>query len=208
MGRTEAILLTALMISIAALAISFSHERGIASITGLDSSGTATTSVNLTEEVSVKITGSIDFGSGRVNSTAVNATLDSNLTGAAAVLGGTWNGASLPQYVSIENDGTVNISVNVSGNSDNNAKGLIGGTSPLFQVKGITTKAGACSGTFVTSYDSGNVPNSTETPLSLCALLNFPQSADSFNVSARLVIPNDANPGQRNVTITFSVSKV
>ena len=201
MIKIESFFLAALAIAVFSLAVVLIDSSGINLITGLASSGTATTSVNLVEISSIKTTGTVDFGIGRVNSTAVNATLDSD---AGTVNGGTWNASLLPQYINVENDGTVNISVNLSADGDNNAKGLIGGTSPLFQIKGKETEAGSCI-TLQTAYT--NVPNSTETPYPICDLLKYWNNADEFNVSAKLVVPNDAAPGQRNTTLTFSASK-
>jgi len=202
MAKIENFFLVSLLIAISLLVFILVNDAGKNITTGFSSFGTATTSVNLLEIASVAITGNIDFGAGRVDVTAINATLDSD---EATVAGGTWNASLLPQYIKVENDGTVNISVNVSADGNNNAQGFIGGTSPLFQIKGKETEPGACV-TLQTTY--ANVPNSTETPLAICDLLQYVNSADEFNVSAKLVIPSDAAPGQRNVTLTFSVSKV
>ncbi|MBW3022810.1 hypothetical protein KY308_01790, partial [Candidatus Woesearchaeota archaeon] len=82
--------------------------------------------------------------------------------------------------------------------------GLIGGTSPAFQLKGIETEVSSCT-TLQTSYS--NVPNSTETPLQLCDILKHGLTEDEFNVSAKLVVPSDADVGQRNATLTFSAAQ-
>jgi len=199
MTRIERVFLIALAVAAITLVAAVVNENGIRAITGFASSGTATTSVNLLEISSIKTTGSIDFGSGRVDANASNATLDSD---AGTVTGGSWT--PITQYITVENDGTVNISVNVSADGNNNANGLIGGTNPLFQIKGVATEPDSCT-TLQAGYT--NVPNSTETPLALCDLLRYWNSADEFNISSKLSIPNDAAPGQRNVTLTFSASK-
>jgi len=175
-------------------------KGGVVYITGKGTSGQGPVSFNATTEVSIKVTGSIDFGNGRVNATANNATLDSY---DGTDIGGTWTFSA--QSIKVENDGTVNVSVNLSADGNNNANGLIGGTSPLFQMKGFVTESGACV-TLQTTY--ANVPNSTQTPLAICDLLQYVNSADEFNVSAKLVIPSDAPAGARNATITFSASQV
>ncbi len=198
----ESVLLAALVITVILATLSFVQEKGIVDITGLASSGTATTSVNLTEEVSIAVTGSIDWGSGRVDSDTANATLDSN---AGTVTGGSWS--PVQSYIKVENDGTVNISINVSADGDNNAAGFIGGTNPEFKMIGNVTETGACAGTLVQTFT--NIPNSTETPLTICDLLRYgPQDQDEFNVSMKLLIPSDAVSGERNATLTFSASKV
>ena len=173
---------------------------GITYLTGMSGSGTGPVSVNLSSEVSILITSSIDFGNGRVNSTNPNATLDSD---ANTVVGGSWT--PVQKYIKVENDGTVNISVNVSADGNNRAAGLIGGTNPLFQLKGVATEASSCV-TLGTTYT--NVPNSTEAPFNICDRLRFGKTNDEFNVSALVAIPSDAGTGQRNATLTFSASQV
>jgi len=173
-------------------------KGGVSYITGKGITGPV--SFNATAEVSVKVVGSIDFGNGRVNATAANATLDSD---ASTVVGGSWT--PIKQYLKVENDGTVNISVNLSADANNNAAGLIGGTSPLFQMKGVATEGSSCV-TLQTTYT--NVPNSTEAPLAICNRLQYVNSADEFNVSAKVAMPSDAAIGTRNATITFSASAV
>ena len=175
-------------------------KGGIVYMTGKGTSGAGPVTFNATSEVSIKVTGSIDWGNGRVNSTATSATLDSN---AGTVVGGTWS--AITKYIVIENDGTVNISVNLSADGSNNAAGLVGGTSPTFQMKAIETESGACAGTLGTTYT--DVPSSAEIPFNICDLLQYGLTVDQFNVSAKLVIPSDAPAGARNATITFSATQ-
>ncbi len=163
---------------------------------------TAPVTFNATSETTITVTGSIDWGNGRVNSDAPNATLDSN---AGTVTGGSWG--AIEDYILVRNDGTVNITVNLSADGDNNAAGLIGGTNPEFQIKGNITESSACAGTLVQTWT--DMPNSTETPINICDLLNHgPNTNDEFNVSARIVVPSDAEVGARNATLTFSATCV
>lgn len=106
-------------------------------------------------------------------------------------------------FFNVENDGTVNISVNFSANK--NAQQFIGGTSPGFKINGIVTEQNSCTGLNTTFSD---VPNSTEAPKTICPLLEFQNNADSFNVATQLFIPGNAPSGKRNSTIIFSASKV
>lgn len=198
-NKTLAILVgVAIVVSL--LGILSIGKGGVTYMTGRGSSGSGPVSFNATSEVSIKVTGSIDWGNGRVNSDAPYATLDSD---ADTVVGGSWT--PIQQYINVENDGTVNISVNVNANGDNNANGLIGGTSPAFQMKGVSTESGSCV-TLASSYT--NVPNATETPFQICDILQYVNDADSFNVAAKVVIPSDAATGARNATITFSATQV
>lgn len=169
-------------------------KPGIVYITGRASNGNGNVSVNLTSTLSILVTGNINFGNGRVYANSTNATLDSTTSTAT---GGTWSWSN-PMYIYVQNDGTVNESVNVSATA--NAQQLIGGSSQLFQIKGIATTSG-CVTSLQTSYT--NVPNSTDTPLQLCQRLIYTNGNNNVNVSALLVIPSDAAVGQRNTTLTF-----
>lgn len=170
-------------------------KGGVVYISGRAGSGEGPVSLNLTSEVSIKVENAIDFGNGRVWANSTNATLDSD---AGTVQWGTW--AAGKKYIKVENDGTVNISVNVT--ADQNAATFIGGTNPSFKLKAVETETGACAGTLVTTYT--DVPDGTEDPINICDLLMYGLGEDEFNVSVRLVVPSDAPAGQRNTTLTFS----
>ncbi len=202
-NKTLAILI-GIAIVISLVGILSVGRGGVVYLTGTATSGQGPVAFNATSEVSILVQDSINFGNGRVDSTANNATLDSESTSAT---GGSWTFSA--QRINIDNDGTVNISINVSADGDNNAAGLIGGTSPLFQIKISQEEGTACVGsTKVTDYANGAVPNSTETPLTICSLLNFgPQTSDEINISSRMVVPSDTEAGARNATLTFSATQ-
>ncbi|HDQ60106.1 MAG TPA: hypothetical protein ENN30_02835 [Candidatus Woesearchaeota archaeon] len=198
-NKTLAILVgIAIVISLIGL---LNMEKGrVAYFTGAGTSGEGPVTFNATSELSILVSDSINWGDGRVNSDAPNATLDSS---AGTVEGGSWT--PIEAYIKITNDGTVNISVNVSAGENQNAEGLIGGTNPEFKIKAHETETGACAGTLISEWTS--VPNSTETPIVICNLLRHGIDQDEFNVSARVVIPSDAEAGERNATLTFSASE-
>ncbi len=167
---------------------------------GFGGEGTGSTSgnvsINLTSEVSIMVKYNIAYGEGRVNPDKPSAVLDSSLTNAT---NGTWTYG--PQYMYVENDGTVNISVNIT--SSKNASAFIGGTNPELKVKGIVTEADSCKGTFkITPFEIFT------TSESICSLFQFGTSFDSFNVSTRLLIPSDAPVGHKESVLTFTAKKV
>ncbi len=153
----------------------------------------ANVSINLSSETSILINYDINFGPGRVNSTSTNAILDSSLSSA---INGTWSWGA-PQYIRAENDGTVNISVNITSTED--AATFVGGTSPGFMIKGIATEPNACTTGFETTYISIE-----KTSKSLCGLMQYGSSEDTFNNSVRIVVPSDATPGIRTAILTFT----
>lgn len=198
-NKTEFIFISLLIVSSILLLISIVNNENFLQITGRANEDSAVATVNLTKESSVTVTGSIDFGDGRVNETARNATLDSN---AGTIIGGTWTPAKAS--INVENSGTVNVSIKVKAEANKNAEGFIGGTNPKFQLIGNITEDGACLDLNQTWTD---VPNSTETPFEICNKLSYPQALDEFNVSVKLVIPDDAVAGNRNVTLIFSATQ-
>ena len=119
--------------------------------------------------------------------------------------GGGSNGSWFPykDYFFVENDGTVNISVNYSANK--NAAQFIGGTSPSFQIKGVADEANACSD-LNTTY--AEMPNATEAPNVLCPVLKYQNDADIFRVATKVVVPSDVKGGEKSSTITFTAAKV
>ncbi len=153
----------------------------------------ANVSINLTVEVSILVDYNINFGSGRVNGSLTSAVLDSSLPSA---INGTWNWGA-PQFIYLENDGTVDISVNIT--STENATTFVGGTSPRFMIKGITTEPNSCVEGFNTTYISIE-----KTSKPICRLLKYGNSDDTFNSSIRLIVPSDAMPGIRTATLTFT----
>jgi len=143
------------------------------------------------------------FGTNSVFTAAnyTNETWVFNYSAAGGNANGSW--FVYKDYFFIENDGTVNISVNFSANK--NANKFIGGTSPSFKIKGIVDESNACPD-LNTAY--ADVPNSTETPGVLCPLLQFAQDKDIFDVATKLVVPSDIIAGDKSATITFSAAKV
>jgi hypothetical protein len=196
-NKTLAILV-GIAIIISLVGILSVSRGGVRYISG-GATGSGPVSFNATSEVSILVTGSIDWGNGRVNKTAASATLDSD---AGTVVGGTWT--PVTQYINIENDGTENITVDLNANANNNAAGLIGGTSPSFKMKGVDVDGGCAA--LETTYTA--VPNSTETKFNICPVMTYDVDNDEFKVAAELVIPSDAAAGARNATITFTGTKV
>ena len=118
--------------------------------------------------------------------------------------GGWANGSWFPykDYFFIENDGTVNVSVNYTANQ--NAASFIGGTGPSFQLKGVVDEVGSCAGLNISWAD---IPSSGYK--NLCPLLLYaPPTADAISASIKLVVPADVLSGARTATITFSGTKV
>ncbi|MFC1705061.1 hypothetical protein ACFLZ6_01890 [Nanoarchaeota archaeon] len=154
----------------------------------------------------------IDWGTGYVNSTFTNCTMDSegNLTGCVSFT---------PVYEGflLENTGNKALSVNFT--SDKNATDFINGTAPSFQLKMtpnsirqqanesivVLDNAASCGDNWYPStYTEVNVTgwflcgNETEYPF------NFQTNQDAAVVDLLVRVPENSPTGQKNVTLTFT----
>lgn len=125
--------------------------------------------------------------------------VDETQDGFDSSINGTWFFAK--QFFMIENDGTVNISVNYS--ADKGADAFIGGTNPSFKIRGVNQsgESGACD-SLVEEYDEVLSSGSKN----ICPLLSFGNSEDSFRVGTKLWVPSDITAGEKNSTLTFTAS--
>ena len=162
-------------------------------ITGSATSGNV--SVNLTSATSVLIKYNINFGNGRVLGSNASAILESNNT---AAKGGSWTWTK--QYVYVENDGTVNETINVS--SGTSIASWLGGTTPHMYVEGWVTEPNACTdAATMSTYKTVDAQNAQ---VRLCRDLLFGSANDTVNASVKLTVPSDAPSGKKNVVLTFS----
>ncbi len=101
----------------------------------------------------------------------------------------------------IQNQGNVNVSINVS--SDKNASEFIGGTSPLFQLFGVENETGSCAGTGINSsaQDLG-------VGISLCPSLQFTDSSDTVWGYVLIKIDSDSPPRSNKAVLTFTSTEV
>jgi parallel beta-helix repeat protein len=179
-----------------ALTFEAQHFDGFGGGEGVTSTGAGNVSINLTEELSIIVNYNINFGSGRVDAGSNYAILDSDAENAT---NSTW--VFKPQYLYIENDGTVNESINIT--TDKNASAFLGGTNPGYQVMGIDTEWGACAGTLLDYYF-----NISTEPQTICDLLQFGIDYDSINASVMLIVPSDAPSGKKESVLTFTAKMV
>lgn len=142
--------------------------------------------------VTVFFLGSKDVG---VTNGAVRETWVYNYSTLESDINGSWQ--FYRDYFFIENDGTVNISLNYS--ADKAASAFVGGLSPSFMLKGVVEHDGACDN-LNTSYVE--VVSSGENVL--CDVLHFPQLNDTVRAAIRLQVPSNVNAGEHNSTITFT----
>ncbi len=100
----------------------------------------------------------------------------------------------------IQNQGNVNVSINVS--SDKNVSSFIGGTASLFQLFGKENETGACAGINTSMQDladSGKI---------LCPSLRFTDSSDTIWGYILIKIDSDSPPRTNKAILTFTSTEV
>ncbi len=175
-------------------------RMGAPMITGMviEQAGTAT--FNITSVTSIAIPeNTIDFGAGAVDAGVASATIDSD--------GNTlnWTGTVPDGAFVIENDGNVDIDINV--NSTVDADGFIGGTADVnsFMWKVDKTEGGEVSACVSSDIDAYTEVVTTGGAL-FCGNLSSIDAADLVAMDLQLVIPSDAVPGSKSATINFIAS--
>ncbi len=186
-------------------AVAFAPKSGTASITL-----SATVSVLLSD-------GAISFGSGYVNTSYQNATLDSgnhgNLTN-QPWLNTRWVNTTAPNTTAdpmvIVNNGTVAVEVNISSVSTT-AEGWLcssGCASSVARVmvKSNDSEAGSCVAGAQTTYRNWidhDTANGTGTfgAFQLCTQLDQDDNSDEINMYLNVTVPNDATTGSPSLTI-------
>ncbi len=206
-NKTLAILIgIAIVISLAGL-IMVNQSKPV-SLTGRGSSGSGEARFSTLSEASVNVTKNIDWGSGRVDSSADSAKLYSNN---ASCVDGNWTldeTGDNARAIIIENDGTENISVDIKANTT--AATFIGGAldgGPEYQYWVQEGEAGSCVGG-IKNGSTYTEFTAADTDYRICDLLNIGTTENQLNTSIYMKVPADAPTGSRKSTITFTATKV
>lgn len=154
-----------------------------------------TVDIEILQRYSIALTDSaINFGS--CTPTATGCTIDSisNSEPACCALGGgTW-----PDNITIENDGNVNLNLTIE--TDTDASGLIGGSSPEFRFYGQNAEATTCAGTL---QSSALELSATGTKYVICDDFGFANSADLIYLFVELFLPEDASVAATQAGLTI-----
>jgi hypothetical protein len=215
-NKTLAVLLiVAIAISLGGTLVSLNRlavlRLGGGGITGYASaSGTGTTNISISSSASIKFAiNTLDFGPGAVNNSGSN-TICSLASGKGGGSKDTsarcinFTAAASLESLQIENDGTVNLTVNLT--SDHAAAAFIGGPSglQLFRLSCANNETNACAspvpGGWATINSSGQMV--------LCGSaggLGFITTANSLTLNINVTVPYDsyfAGQGNQIVTLT------
>ncbi len=198
----------ALSLTLIAIKVNFFSENSEIPFTGLATAGNNTLGkVNITILTGVVInftTDTINWGSGRVDAGANNATLDtSGRTPETKMLNGNWTGGYTNETngLILENIGNINAALHIK--TASNATTFIGGVNPLYQFNITNNETGSCvnaTGFNLGEYYDVNATSGDGTLV--CDVLNSDNSADTIRLDILLRIPGVSNTGSLEDQIT------
>ncbi len=187
--------LAVIFVAMVNLGISFYEFDGFQKLTGFATdTGTANLSI-VSQAVITFTTGTINWGTGRVNESAGSAYLDSE----GNVVNGNWTQVS--QGLTLRNDGNCNVQLNLT--SSNTAATFIGGTTPNYRLKVTVNESSSCTTGLASAY-------ATATGASQAGCNNFTyyDTQDLLDIDVNLTIPQDALPGAKGSTITATATVI
>lgn len=201
-NKTLALLLV-IAIVVSLVGIFTAEKGGVLTISGR-ATDTGTAAFEQLSIASINVTGAINFGAGRVDIGSQSATLDSSN---GVTTNGNWTGYGAVGLL-IENDGTVNISVDVQANETSSS--FIGGqsASPTLKYKIHEEETGSCpdgiaNGTVFALFGATGTDVKDE-DARVCNSLLVDPTKNSLNCTIQLVVPADATTGARQVLLTFT----
>jgi hypothetical protein len=217
-NKTLAVLLVvAIAISFVGTLVSINQLSSVMRLSGgitgyATASSSGTTNVTIQSSASIRFSrNNLDFGKGAVNSTGGNqlCSLASSSSGGSKDTNTrciNFTAAGSMNSLQIENDGTVNLTVNLT--SDKAAAAFIGGPSvqELFRFTVTNNESNSCA---TPSPSVWSTVNSTG-QMAVCAStggLGFTGSANSLNLDFNLTIPYDSlKAGSTNQVVTITAT--
>ena len=214
-NKTLAVLLiVAIAISLGGTLVSINRLSSVmrlpGGITGYVS-GTGTTNVTITSSASIRFAKSnLDFGIGAVNSSAGNqvcSLASSNGGGSKDPITSCINFTAAGSMVSlsIENDGTSNLTVNLT--STQNAAGFVGGPSGLefFRYKVTNNETNSCALPIPATWTNVTITPTQNLACNSTGGLGFAVAANALNLDFNLTIPYDSlKAGTVNQVVTIT----
>ncbi len=180
------LLIVAIVVSVIGTYVSFSRLKAA----GRATTGTVDLGILAAASINVVDT-ALDFGDCTPDATT-GCTADSETGGGCCTAGA--------DYLTIENDGNKNVSLDVK--TDTLAAAFIGGTSPSFKFKTGQGEAGSCVGStgLTTTYTELLTTN-----ILACENLGYVNAKDTVNLYAQLFLPSDTPPAASSTaTLTFT----
>jgi hypothetical protein len=211
--------LAALIVSLVSVTITLNRISQVQTLTGFASSGSGNISVTILTATDITVlNNTINFGTGVVNSTndfCENATLHTNGTGSngescwinatESMLGTGYAGVNTIRGtgIVIRNDGNKNLSITMD-SAWNTAAAFLGGHNPSPEYN-YTTKneeANSCPSIHLMNWWEGISAN---TSMDICRDLKWADTADTVNMSIRIVFSANAS-GFKEDNLTFTAA--
>jgi hypothetical protein len=210
------LIIVAVILTIIAFKVNLSSKQENY-LTSFATSGNVTSGkINLTVELGVIInftTDVIDWGTGRVDAGANNATLDtSRSTSETKVANGNWTGSfgNRTKGLLLENIGNLNATLYIK--TGKNATTFIGGNNPAYELNVTNNESSSCGQNESTTGNSSNAlnftlglyytVNTTGDGARICDWFNFEDTKDALRLDILLRVPASSNTGNLEDTIT------
>ena len=207
--RDDKLLLTVAIIAVTVSLVAagftyFSVVNLATKISGFASSTTGVANLTVASVASINFSiDSIEWGAGTVTAGLTR----SGLNTYGSVTGGNWTARS--SGLVIENNGNVNITLNLSTGKTNDT--FIGGSSPSYKWNITQNETNSClnaSGIFglvgggTSNLNLGQFYNVNTTSTIFCNVMMFADSSDQVRIDINLSIPQDSKTGLLTDTIT------
>lgn len=210
------LIIVAVILTIIAFKVNLSSKQENY-LTSFATSGNVTSGkINLTVELGVIInftTDVIDWGTGRVDAGANNATLDtSRSTSETKVANGNWTGSfgNRTKGLLLENIGNLNATLYIK--TGKNATTFIGGNNPAYELNVTNNESSSCGQNESTTGNSSNAlnftlglyytVNTTGDGARICDWFNFDDTKDQLRIHVFLRVPSDSLTGNLEDIIT------
>lgn len=164
---------------------------------------TSNAAINISSAAGDSGNKTINWGGGTVTELTNHATLST--AGAGSVVNGSW-GVKGGGFI-IDNIGNENVTLAVS--ADGDADAFLGGSTgggPLFQYNMTDSMANSCN-SWVGGFEN-TWKNFTTSPITVCNNFSKVDTLDQLRLDVKLVIPDDADPGDKSATVTLTYSAV
>ncbi|MBI4145536.1 hypothetical protein HY493_05035 [Candidatus Woesearchaeota archaeon] len=210
------LLIVAIVVSVGGTWLVLNKAPSLLTITGLQSStdtGTALLQINTVASLRFAVD-VVNFQNGSVNTSSGNTVCTMDTTGVSLARSQCINFTNVTAGFQIENDGSTNLSVNLS--SDKSADTFFGGSASLNEFKwkisqnessSCLNSTGGSGGTTVTPTAYTDVDTSAG-GITVCPFLKFLDASDSIKVDINVTIPYDATSGVKTATLTATGTTV
>ena len=182
-------------------------------ITGFITTNQTTGVVNVTVQSTLLINftvSNIVWGTGRVDTGANNATLDTSRNSTYKVINGNWSWLNIPgignrtEGFIIENIGNVNATIWIA--TSKNSTQFIGGNNPAYQFNVTNNKSNSCTNASGFNLGAYYDVNTTGIGTQVCSLLEPNDLRDTIRVDILLRIPSGSLTGELTDTITATAA--